>query len=446
MPVDLETLFPKLVNLLLDPVVVVDDAGIVVFISKACESMLGYTSDELVGISLMELVYPPDLERTQAAAKAVMSGSFHIDFENRYLHKDGHVVHVLWSARWSEEDQVRIAVARDVTKLRRADQMRDALYRISQAAHATESLRALCQEVHQVLGALLSTDDLHVTFYDAASDALSYPYAPKDRAFAWMDGPLQEGTAIAQVIRSGRTLLATRDLLRPGQGGAVVQRSEEANWLGVPLVSGGRCLGAVVIESQSSGEHYTEEDRDLLDFVATQIAIVIERKKSEENLRFIAHHDALTGLTNRPLFYDRLETALRVAKRDGGQVALLYLDLNGFKRINDTCGHEAGDHILCEVARRLEHCTRASDTVARMGGDEFTILLTGISDSESVATTVQKIRDVMAEPIVFDGHSFSASLSIGTSLYPEDGASAECLLRRADAAMYGVKRELKGSA
>ncbi|MGP4846063.1 diguanylate cyclase domain-containing protein [Marinobacter sp. 1Y8] len=445
MPVDLEALFPKLLNLVLDLIVVVDEVGNIAFISEACEGMLGYTPDELVGTQLMDLVYPEDLERTLDAAKAVMSGSSHIDFENRYLHKEGRIVHVLWSARWSAENGVRIAVARDVTKLRQADQMRDALYRISQAAHVTESLRSLCQEIHQVVGELLSTDDLYVTFYDFANNALSYPYAPKDRVFAWMEGPLQAGTAIAEVIGSGRSLLATRDVLRPGQGGAVVQRPEEANWLGVPLVSGGRCLGAVVIESQSAAEHYTEEDRDLLDFVATQISTVIERKKAEEDLRFIAHHDALTGLTNRPLFYDRLETALRMARRDEGQVALLYLDLNGFKRINDTCGHEAGDRILCEVSRRLEQCTRASDTVARMGGDEFTILLTGISDPESVATTVQKIRDVMAAPIEFNGHSFSAMFSIGTALYPDDGTDAECLLRSADAAMYGMKRGLKGA-
>lgn len=154
----------------------------------------------------------------------------------------------------------------------------------------------------------------------------------------------------------------------------------------------------------------------------------------------MAHHDALTGLTNRSLFYDRLETALRSADRNEGRLALLYLDLNDFKKINDTRGHETGDQLLIETARRLEDCTRETDTVARMGGDEFTVLLTDVHGHHSVETAVAKIRELMALPMDLEGKAFHVSCSIGAALYPEDGVTARELLSKADANMYLSKR------
>ncbi|EMP54863.1 diguanylate cyclase (GGDEF domain) with PAS/PAC sensor [Marinobacter santoriniensis NKSG1] len=438
---NLDRLYPKLVHLLLDPVLVVDESGIIVFISDACEQVFGYRPAEMRGTRILDYLHPDDLDRTLAAARRVMAGAPHIDFENRYVHKDGHAISILWSARWLEEERVRIAVARDVTALRRSDQTRDALYRISQSAHAAESLRALCEEIHRVIGDLFSTNDLYLAFYDDKNEVVSYPYFSTDREQAWVDGPLQENSAMAEVIRTGQALLARSDSDRPGLGRTGPVEQEAASWLGVPLESRGRILGAVVIESRSSAEHYSTEDRDLLEFVATQLATAVERKRVEEDLRFLAHHDSLTGLTNRSLFYDRLETALRAARRSGEILALLYLDLDGFKQINDSRGHELGDLMLREVARRLEANTREADTVARMGGDEFTVLLTGLSGAPSAQSTLLKLRETLAAPMVLCGESFTMRASIGLALYPEDGESAEQLLRRADAGMYAMKRQ-----
>lgn len=451
MPANPETLFPKLVHLLLDTVFVVDEYGKIAFVSEACERLLGYTPAELTGTAMFRLIYPEDLKRTQAAAKRVIGGLPHIDFENRYLHKDGRVVHIQWSARWSEEDRVRIAVARDVTALKRAEQIQNAVYRISQAAHSTESLSELCQEIHTVIGELLSTDELHFAFYDPAADSLSFLHVTSARPRKQTEGvcgpdvPLERGSAIAKVICSGRALLAKRDESRPGLGIETVSSTDGANWLGVPLASAGRVLGAVVIESCSPSGLYNEEDRNLLYFVASQIAVAIEHKQSEERLRFIAHHDSLTGLTNRQLFYDRLDMALRLARRKQGRVALLYLDLNSFKQVNDNLGHEVGDQLLCEVARRLERCTRESDTVARMGGDEFTILLTNIRGPSSVDAMVAKIREIMAVPFERGENTLDISFSIGVAIYPQDGQDPQSLLRHADAGMYCMKRNSEQS-
>lgn len=442
MAVDLNALYPKLIHLLLDPVFVVDESGHIVFISEACEQLLGYTAEEMIGTPILNYIHPSDLEATLEVARQVMSGQSHTHFENRYLHKDGSVVHIQWSARWSGEDRLRIAVARDVTALRRADQTRNALYRISEAAHSAGTLRALCDGVREVIGELFPGDDLYLAFYDPVSERLSVPDWSSGQSEGWVGHPVESGSALASVIRDGHPLLASRDQNSQGLGRKSVSQPERADWMGIPLIARDSMLGALVVESKSNTTRYRDADCELLQFVATQVATVVERKKAEEELRFMAHHDSLTGLTNRSLFSDRLESALRSASRNQSGVALLYLDLNGFKRINDTWGHEAGDEVLREVARRLESGTRQTDTIGRMGGDEFTILLSDMPDSlAAVDVAVGKIRDILGAPIDFAGQTFRITASIGMALYPEDGDTAQQLLIKADANMYLNKHD-----
>ncbi|MCU1721503.1 MULTISPECIES: GGDEF domain-containing protein [unclassified Pseudomonas] len=281
MPVDLKALYPKLIHLMLDTVFVVDRDNRIVFVSDACEALLGYRADELTGTLITQYMHPDDLPATRASIIRVMNGQPHFDFRNRYIRKDGGVVNILWAAFWSDEVEARIGVARNVTALTRA----------------------------------------------------------------------------------------------------------------------------------------------------------------EDELRFLAHHDPLTKLTNRSVFNDRLESALRTAQRHNSTAALLFLDINDFKLINDVHGHAAGDRVLCAIARRLERCVRETDTVARMGGDEFTVLLSDIPSEEAVAEKVAQILAVMAEPLGddFDGLSMP-SCSIGVACYPADGEDADTLLSHADSDMYRVKR------
>ena len=281
MPVDLQALYPKLIHLMLDTVFVVDRDNQIAFVSDACEALLGYRADELTGNLITDYMHPEDLAATRASIIRVMNGQPHVDFRNRYLRKDGSVVHILWAAFWSADVGARIGVARDITALTQA----------------------------------------------------------------------------------------------------------------------------------------------------------------EEELRFLAHHDPLTALTNRSLFNDRLDSALRNARRQKSTLALLFLDINDFKGINDVHGHVAGDRVLCTIARRLESCVRETDTVARMGGDEFTVLLTDLHSEDAVAEKVQQILAIMAEPL---GPEFGPvkmpSCSIGVARYPADGEDADTLLSHADGDMYRVKK------
>jgi diguanylate cyclase (GGDEF)-like protein/PAS domain S-box-containing protein len=158
-----------------------------------------------------------------------------------------------------------------------------------------------------------------------------------------------------------------------------------------------------------------------------------------ENAQHQAYHDVLTALPNRLLFRDRITVALAHARRSGKGVAVMFLDLDQFKLVNDTLGHTAGDRLLQAIGARLVHCVRAGDTVARMGGDEFTILLSDVSDRRGAATAAQKVLDAVRHPVFVDEHELFVSTSIGIAMFPEDGGDAETLLKNADRAMYRAK-------
>ncbi|MFT3733992.1 MAG: EAL domain-containing protein [Rhodocyclaceae bacterium] len=176
----------------------------------------------------------------------------------------------------------------------------------------------------------------------------------------------------------------------------------------------------------------------LTNFVAV-FSDITERKASEARIAFLAHHDPLTALPNRTLFQDRLEQALARAERSEQKVALLFLDLDRFKTINDSLGHIAGDRLLRAVAERLSFCVRDTDTVCRQGGDEFLIVLSDLLDAEVPARIAEKILRKLAEPFDLEGHTLGTSFSIGIAVYPDDGRSTDVLMKNADTAMYHAK-------
>ncbi|MBK9571453.1 MAG: GGDEF domain-containing protein [Rhodoferax sp.] len=179
--------------------------------------------------------------------------------------------------------------------------------------------------------------------------------------------------------------------------------------------------------------------RSLNDMQTTILANMQEINESRRTLRHLAQHDALTGLPNRTLCDDRIQQALSQAKRDMGRLALIFVDLDDFKSINDTYGHHAGDLLLCSAARRMEGCVRNADTVGRLGGDEFMVLLATIDLEQDATLVASKIRDALSLPFDLDGSRLSITCSIGVAIYPEHGADAITLSKSADAAMYLAK-------
>lgn len=176
------------------------------------------------------------------------------------------------------------------------------------------------------------------------------------------------------------------------------------------------------------------------DFLVVVTQDISAHKELEMRLSHDALHDALTGLPNRVMFNDRFARVLESARRYGRRAAVLYVDLDGFKSVNDQWGHAAGDQLLQQVARRLEDCVRAEDTVARLGGDEFGIVLAAIDQVEDCEVVADKVLSAMAQPFVLDSAVAQVSASVGAGLYPRHGSDADALLAQADAAMYAAKQ------
>lgn len=212
----------------------------------------------------------------------------------------------------------------------------------------------------------------------------------------------------------------------------------QARWAAPIHSSSGKVLGLVAT-------YYREQDTpDPFDLRLVEIAcnltrIVIERKNSEARLKYLAHYDSLTGLPNRALFRDRLVHAIARADRDNHMLALMFIDLDRFKTINDTLGHHVGDLLLKNVAERIRSCIREEDTAARLGGDEFTVILEHIVSPEDASSVAQKIIDELSLPLNLLGNEAYVTASIGISIYPADKTDMDGLLKNADAAMYNAK-------
>jgi diguanylate cyclase (GGDEF)-like protein len=218
--------------------------------------------------------------------------------------------------------------------------------------------------------------------------------------------------------------------------------------IGVPIKTEGRIIGVLNASIVAGKKRFNNRDLELLTLFAANISTAIERARmfseqirAEEMIRHQAYHDPLTDLPNRILFRDRLTLALAHAKRYNQKVAVMFLDLDHFKRINDMVGHASGDRLLKGVAERLTRTLRKSDTVARMGGDEFMMIFPELYKIEDAGTVARKILEAFKAAFRFDGHEFYATASIGISIYPDDGTDADTLAKNADAALYRAKEQ-----
>jgi diguanylate cyclase (GGDEF)-like protein/PAS domain S-box-containing protein len=200
-------------------------------------------------------------------------------------------------------------------------------------------------------------------------------------------------------------------------------------------------LDGGVIDVEVAGIKFVYEGKHAVQRIFKDIT---ERKLVEKRLERLALYDTLTGLPNRMLFFDRMNQLLALARRNQYVLALLYMDLDNFKHINDTFGHEVGDLVLTEVSKRMTSCTRSSDTVARMGGDEFIGICARIAAPGDAAVVANKIITALARPFRIKGLELTIGVSIGISIYPLDGDDAEMLVNKADAAMYKIKESGKG--
>ena len=373
--------------------------------AQACVS-LNYSRDELLALRLWDIdpTFPRDVW-DKMWAQDRQHGTEVANVEVLHRRKDGRFFPVeVWAKHlWLGDQEIHVAFVRDITERKQAE----------------EELRQLAAVVKSTAEAVMITN--------AANRIIAV-----NRAFTEITG-YSEQEALGQDPRMLKSEKYDRDFY-------------QAMWAAIGSV--GLWQGEVW-DRRKNGELFPawstisvvrDMDNKVINYVSV-FSDISSIKRSEEQLNFLAHHDPLTRLPNRLLFNDRLDQALRRAEREAHQVAVLFLDLDRFKNINDSLGHPVGDVLLQEAAQRLIQLVRREDTVARLGGDEFIILIEEIKEAQDVAHLAKKIIEAFARPFMVKERELHLTVSVGISLYPHDGTDGATLVRNADAAMYRAKED-----
>jgi diguanylate cyclase (GGDEF)-like protein/PAS domain S-box-containing protein len=441
----------KLVQQSADVIMIVDGRGDVLYATPSATTVLGrgYDGD---GANIFEHVHPDDMPSLEGAFAAAIGGRPATEsIEFRVRHGDGGYRHVEVTASNLLDDMAIKGVVvnlRDVTERRRVAEQQAAVAALGQWALAGTALpelldaaaalvaRTLDLPLCGVFELLPGAEELRlVAGVGWTPGAVGVTTAPtgvrglSEYELAWMP-PVTIGD-----LDGGTRFLAASTLLEHGA------------LSGVSVAIEGHASPYGVLSAFSPVRRtFSQPDVNFLVAVANVAAAVVERRRAEEEVRHQALHDGLTGLPNRTLLADRLEQALTAAQRDASNVGLLLLDLDGFKDVNDSLGHHAGDLLLRQVSERLCAALRGSDTVARLGGDEFAVCLPDLHSAVEASTVAGKLLACLEEPFDLAEMAVSLSASIGVAFSGEHGHEPSVLLQRADIAMYRAKRARCGWA
>jgi diguanylate cyclase (GGDEF)-like protein/PAS domain S-box-containing protein len=414
-------------------------------VNQAFLDALGYSEQELIGINLTEITHPEDNEPNIEFLKKLIKGEInYFQMEKRYIRKNGELIYAILQVSLlrdlNDSPILLIGQIMNITERKKAEMLAMDRNEVLEMVVRNKPLPAILTHLifmveRQRQGlycAVMLIRDGKVYFTVAPSLFTHYPQVLE----SIMSEPLgQTGMHI-----DNSSINSTMELGFPN-----IRDSEfGTRWCAPIYSSSGHVLGFFAVYLEGS-EALQSHDLELLEMSARVASIAIEQRQLTDQLAYQAHHDTLTALPNRLLFEDRLRHAITTATRNSANVALLFLDLDRFKLVNDTLGHHVGDLLLKEVAKRLTNCIRKNDTLARMGGDEFTLVLTDIDDPHDAMRAAQRFIEVFEHPFYVMGTELHISTSIGICLYPADGKTGEELLRKADTAMYRAKEAGKNN-
>ena len=433
-------------------------------VNQAAIEIYGYSRAEFQRLRITDFRPAAEVPRLLTYVKENSAKKLNRAGYWRHQTKAGQIIDVEVTSHPLEFEgrNAQLVVAQEVTERRKMESEREvllnserqqrkraeALYRISDSIIKLESIRAILQTVVdsvvaalQIRRAVIYTFDLEnrkVLDY-IEGGASSIPPIPFEELLDGLSG---------WVIRQRKPAFSPKGEPDPRESPAVQARRAAfhvGSLLVVPMIYRDEVLGTITISRFEHESDFDEQDIDLIALLANQTAVAIEQRRLAEQLAYQAQHDALTGLPNRSLFEDRLQQAIALAERSGKRVALFFIDLDRFKQINDTLGHHVGDELLKQVALRLAEQVRRSDTLARMGGDEFTLILGNLKHPADALRIAQKLLTVLSQPFQVRGHEFYVTGSIGISVYPDDGMDTAILQRNADSAMYRAKQRGKNT-
>ncbi|MDP2858534.1 MAG: PAS domain S-box protein, partial [Bacillota bacterium] len=412
-----EERYRDLVENINEVIYAMDANGRITYVSPVVERLGGYKPSEVIGRHFTEFIHPDDLLPLVQSFQRTVSDKGE-PFEYRVLTKSGEIHWVRTSSRFVFEGDRMVglrAVLMDITERKQAEEALE---------ESERRYRLLAENASDVIW----TMDLSLRYtYVSPSIEHMRGYTPEEVV----------GSTVAQTLTPASLELARKTLAEE----LAIKKMEQKD------LSRSRTL-ELEMNRKDGSTVWTEVKMTFLrDPDGQPVGIlgvtrdITERKLAQETIRHLAYHDALTNLPNGVLFRDRLSLALAQARRNKKMLAVMFLDLDRFKLINDTLGHAAGDQLLQSVGEQLEGLVREGDAVARMGGDEFTVLLPGISQVQDAVSTAQRILETVKQPRVLAGHEFHITTSIGIAIYPSDGTDAEALMRNADTAMYRAKEQ-----
>ena len=460
-------------QLSLDAIVMMDEDGILTGWNPAAEELLGWSQEEAVGRRAGDLLIPPiyreahedGLRRFRATGHGPVLGMVLEHLEAR--HRDGRQFPIelrISEASRSGDHSIFVAFLRDISDRKRAQrlqEMRHAVTRtISEAREWEPALQELLETMTTSLGMAVAhcwvlDDDANVLRWGGGwniKDVDLRPLNRSARSMRFRRGTGLPGRVWADASPVGLLDLGDDDALL---GGTAPRRHGLRSALSFPLTTEGRVVAVVTLYGRVDSidgpllEALGDAGKQIGQFrqrTLIEAALRTTQDEARANLEFRAFHDALTGLPNRSLFDDRLAEAMAVAQRERRGLALLLLDLDGFKAVNDGFGHLNGDAVLKEAGHRLRTALRRADTVARLGGDEFGIIPHGDIDDSGVALLAAKVARALEAPIELEVGPVQIRASIGGAIWPRDGDEARLLVRNADAAMYHAKRNHQGFA
>ncbi|WP_420474718.1 EAL domain-containing protein [Noviherbaspirillum sp. ST9] len=462
---DSEYRLRKLVESAPDAIIVQMD-GRFSYLNGAARRLFGAQSRrQLLGMPVLERIHEDFRESVGKHIRDIRSDKVSVSPEYlQFLRMDGRPVDVEVSAvpfRYQDEDGA-LVFARDVTERKRAEQNQKKLNRalrmlsdcnmtLVHAEREQNLLDEICRLVvfrggYRMAWVGYAENDEAKTVKPVSQSGFNEGYLESVR-LSW-SGDTEYGRGpTGTAIRESRVQIV-QDFMNHPSTGPWREAAKVRGYLSciaLPLISTGRTFGALSIYSPDPDSFGQDEVR-LLYELATDLAFGIETLRSrtqrvvaEEKLAFLAHHDPLTHLPNRVLLRDRFDRAIAASGREQPGVAMMVLDLDNFKQVNDGLGHETGDKLLLAIVERLQRCIGDSDTICRQGGDEFVILLNGVHDSSVASRTAQSILDAVAEPFEAGAHTVNTSFSIGIGLYPDDGRDFDTLLKNANTALYHAK-------
>jgi diguanylate cyclase (GGDEF)-like protein/PAS domain S-box-containing protein len=435
--------------------------GRVVDCNQRTLNLFGMQRNQILGRAPSELspLYQPDgcrsVEKSNEKISAALAGEpQRFEWLHQRLNGETFMVEVSLNRLDFPSGPHILAALRDITERKRSEQVQAAIYRISEAANSSIGLQQLFATIHAILNELMAAENMFIALYDAERDLITFPYFV-DQYDATPDARKPSGGLTEFVLRTQQPQLITPErfdqLIEQGQVTNIGTPS--VDWLGVPLKVEGQIIGVLGTQTYQPGVRFGKEERDIVSFVSDQVAMAVHRKRGEERLMYLSIHDPLTGLYNRAYFEEELARLERGRKFP---VSVLIADLDGLKKINDQYGHEAGDRALCQAARLLQGAFRAEDGLARIGGDEFAVLLPGVSQVDALEV-VARVRCLLEEHNQIQTRpGFNISIGIATCDYTifstsrsaqaEDGRTPNSIneaMHVADERMYQDKKHHK---